>query len=130
GVAGILDMKSGRLDRRVISEIGADQPAIPRPSILGIAGRVNADKAAASADELLEGSLLVRVENVSGRAEEDDDPVSREFGCRKTAGVLGGVDAETVLGAQRLDGGNSVGNRVVTKAGRFREHEDGKSRRR
>ena len=76
----------------------------------------------------LEGSLLVRVEDVSGGAEEHDDLVSSEFRISEAAGILRAVDGETVLGAQRFDGGDPCRDRVVAKAGRLREDEDGEPR--
>jgi len=120
-------MDGRRLDLRVVCEIRADKPPVPGPLILGVAGGVDAGEPTAGADEALEGGLLARVENVSRRAEEDDDPVPREFRRSETAGVLG-VNAETMLGAQRSDGGNALRNRVVAKAGRLREDEDGEPR--
>ena len=99
-VIGVLDMDGRRLDLRVVCEIGAEQPAVPSPLIFGVAGRVDAGEPAARVDKALKRSLLVRVENVvSRRAKEDDDPVSGEFRRGEAAGILGGVDAETVLGA-------------------------------
>src|SRR6266446_1397365 len=124
----VLDMDGRRLDLRVVCEIGADKPPVPGPLILGVAGRVDAGEPAAGADEALEGGLLARVENVSRRAEEDDDPEPREFRHSEAAGVFRAVDAETMLGAQRFDRGNALRNRVVAKAGRLREDEDGEPR--
>src|ERR1700731_4039528 len=96
-----LDMDGCRLDLRMVCEIGADKPPVPRPLILGVAGGVDAGEPAAGADEGLEGRLLARVEDLSRSAEEDDDPVPGEFRRSEAAGVLGAVHAEPVLGAQR-----------------------------
>jgi hypothetical protein len=59
-VDGILDTDRCGLDFGVACEIGADEPTIPGPLILGVAGRVDPDEPAASSDVALEGSLLGR----------------------------------------------------------------------
>src|SRR5262249_42893003 len=117
-----------RLDRRMVCEIGADQPPVPSPLIFGVAGRVDAGEPTAGADEALEGSLLVPIEDVSRGAKEDNDPVSGEIHRSEAAGVLGAVDAETVLRTQLCDGGNSLRYRIVAKARGLRKDEDGKPR--
>src|ERR1700730_12028224 len=124
----VLDVDGCRLDLRVVCEIGADKPPVPRPLILGVAGRVDAGEPAAGADEGLEGGLLAWVEDLSRGAEEDDDSVPGEFRRSEAAAVLGAVDAEPVLGTQRFDRGNALRDRVVAKAGRLREDEDGEPR--
>src|SRR6266436_282206 len=50
GVTQVLDADGGALDLWVAGEIGADEPAIPGPLVLGVARRVDADKPAAGAD--------------------------------------------------------------------------------
>src|SRR5262245_59561011 len=116
-MGGILDVNARRLDGRVAREISADKPLIPGPSIFGVAGGVDPGKPATRADKALKGSLLIRVKDVSRRAEKDDNLVSGEFGRGEPAGILGSVDAKTMLGAKSFDRGDALGNRVVTKAG-------------
>ena len=112
----------------MVCEIRAEKPPVPGPLILGVAGGVDAGEPPAGADEALDGSLLAWVEDLSRGAEEDDDPVPGEFRRIEPAGVLGAVHAEPVLGTQRFDRGNALRNRVVAKAGRLREDEDGEPR--
>src|SRR6516164_444007 len=45
-------------------EPGADEAAVPRPVILGVARRMDPDEATARADVAFERSLLLRIENV------------------------------------------------------------------
>src|SRR5215467_13066051 len=78
-MTAVRDMDGRRLDLRVAREIGTDKPSVPRPLILGVAGRVNAGEPAAGADEALKGGLLGRVEDVSCRGKEDDDAVPGEL---------------------------------------------------
>ena len=67
-VIGVLDADRRVLNLRVAGEPGADEAAVPRPVIFGVAGGMNADKAAARADVSFERSLLLLIEDVPGRA--------------------------------------------------------------
>src|SRR6266404_585147 len=128
GVTEVLDMDGGALDLWVASEIGADEPAIPGPLVLGVACRVDADEAAAGADIAFESGFLVCVEDGPGGTEEYDDLVSSELRIGETRGILRAIHGEGVFGAERLDGGDPVGDRVVTKSTRLREDEHSEPR--
>ena len=56
-------------------ELRAGELAVPRPVVLGVGGGVDADPAAARLDVALERVLLRVVEDVAGRAQEDDGAV-------------------------------------------------------
>jgi hypothetical protein len=60
GVGPVGDVDDRRLDRRVLFEVGAEQPAVEGPVVLGVRRGVDADPAAAVADVALEGFLLAR----------------------------------------------------------------------
>jgi hypothetical protein len=82
------------------------------------------DEPAASSDVALEGSLLDIVEDISGRIEEHHHLASSEFRIREAGRILGAVDGETMVGAERFNGGDPMRDRVVAKTGRLREDED------
>src|SRR6516225_4638435 len=114
-VIGVLDADRRVLDLRMAGEPGADEAAVPRPVILGIARRMDADKSAARADVAFERSLMLLIEDVPGRAEEHDNLVLRERRVGETPGVFRVIHSKAVLGAERPDGGDAVRYRVVTK---------------
>src|SRR6266478_3884242 len=91
GVTPVLDADGRALDLWVAGEVGADEPAIPGPLVLGVARRVDADKPAAGADIAFEDGFLVCVEDVPGGAEEYDDLVSSELRDGETRGILRAV---------------------------------------
>jgi hypothetical protein len=78
---------------------------------------MDAGIAAAGLDVPLEGGLLGVGEEVAGRGEEDDDVVLREVGVVELRRVLGRVDLEVVVGAERLDRRDPLGDGVVAEAG-------------
>ena len=88
---------------RVRGEVGADQPAVPRPVVLGVGGRVHADVTAAAGDVGLEGGLLGGVEHVAGGGEPDHRLVLGQVGGGELGGVLGRGHREPV-GARRVAG--------------------------
>ena len=112
----------GFLDRRVRLEVRADQVAVPGPVVLRVAGRVDADVAAAILDEALEGLLLRRVEHVAGRVQEDDHAKPREIGGREGRGVFGCLDGEAGC-EQVLHRGDAGLDAVVAEASRLREEQ-------
>ena len=109
----ILDLDGRRLDPGWRLEVRPDQLSVPRPVVLGVAGRVDADVAAPGPDEPLDRGLLPGVEHVAGRQKEDDRPVRRQAGIRKDRRVLGVVHAKAVLSAERSERRDGVRNRVV-----------------
>ena len=119
----------GDLDRRVLVgrvalEVGADQPAVPLPAVLGVGRGVDAGVAAAGLDVLLERRLLGRVERVAGGGEEDHGVVLAERGGGEVGGVLRPVDGDPVAARDLADRGPSDRDRVVPEAGRLAEDED------
>jgi hypothetical protein len=80
---------------------------------------VNADPSVAGVDVALERSLLRVVEHVAGREQEDDGVVAGEVRVRERASVLGRVDREAVLRAERRDRLHRGGDRRVSEAGRL-----------
>src|SRR6516162_6025785 len=76
GMVRICDVDRRALNRRMAREPGAHEPAVPRPPILRVTRRVDADEAAARSDVSLKGGLLARVEDIPGRVEEYDDLIS------------------------------------------------------
>ena len=110
GAAAVLDVHRRDLelladagDARVVAEVGADEPAVPRPVVLGVRRGVNARVAAAGPDVALERGLLGGVEHVAGRAQEDHYVAVRQIGVGEQGGVLRGVDLEAVLHAHLSD---------------------------
>src|SRR4051812_7225068 len=97
-MARVRDMHRCSLDLRMAGEIGADQLAVPGPVVLGIARRMDADEPTTGPDIPLERRLLLRVENISGRAQENDGLISRECAIGEGSRILGGVDRKSVFG--------------------------------
>src|SRR6516165_12183132 len=120
----VLDADGCTLDLGVAREIGADEPPVPSPLILGVTRRMDAGEPAARPDVAFKCSLLAVVEDVTGGAQEYDHLVPSELRIGEARGVLRAVDRETMVGPERLDGGDAVRNRVVAKAGRLAENED------
>jgi hypothetical protein len=84
---------------------------------------VDADVAVAGPDVVLEGSLLLIVQDVAGRVQPDDRVVLGEVRLRERGRVLGRVDREAVGGPDLLDGGDAGLDRVMAEAARLGEHE-------
>jgi hypothetical protein len=85
---------------------------------------VNTGVATAGFHVALERALLGLVEDVARRGHEDDDVVLGEVGVGELRRVLGRVDREAVLRAERLDRRDPLRDRVVTELDRLGEHED------
>jgi len=58
-------------------KIGSYQPTVPLPIIFCICRRVDAGKATATLDKPFEGCLLVKIENIAGSIEKDNDLIPR-----------------------------------------------------
>ena len=110
------------LDRRMGLEVRTDEPAVPRPVVLGVAGRMHADIAAAILDEALEGLLLCIVQDIACRVQEDDHAESLEVRRRERSGILGGLD-DAGGREQILHGGDAGLDAVVPEARGLREDE-------
>ena len=122
-MVGVCDVDRCALDRRMTGEVGADQAAVPSPLILRVARGMDTDEPAAGPYVMLERRLLLRIENVPGRVEEHDYPISRERRIGEARGFFGCVNGEAMLGAKRRDRGNPVRDRAVAKARCLREDE-------
>ena len=109
-MAKVLDADRRALDLRVAREIGADEPPIPWPLILGVACRVDADKPATQSDVSFQGCLLVPVEDVSGRAEKHNHLVLAEKRVAEPRSIFRAVDRKPMLGAEPMDGGDPLRN--------------------
>src|SRR5947208_15486946 len=77
----ILDPDARVLLRRVLLEVGTDQPAVPGPGETAVGRGVNADEPAAVLDIALEGGLFLwRADRVSGGGQEDHGRVPGQVG--------------------------------------------------
>ena len=85
---------------------------------------MNSDKAAARLDVTLQGRLLIEVQNVAGRAQENDCFVLREVRVGEHGCILRRIESKVVRCCQALDGGDAVGDRIVPKARGLGEDED------
>ena len=78
------------------AEVGADEPPVEGPGVLGVAGGVNAEPAAAALAEALQRPALVRVEHRTRGEQEGDSAEAPQRRVGEGAGVLGGADGESV----------------------------------
>ena len=122
-VRTIFDDEACRLDRWMILEPGAEHTAVERPGVARICRRMDAEEAAPAADIALEGSLLICVEHVSGRAEEDHRCVPAEVRIVEKRGVLARVRDVPDVARNGRERGDSVRDRIVTKARGLAEDE-------
>src|SRR6185312_17001935 len=90
----------GRLDHGVRLEVGAEQPAVEGPLVLGVGGRVDPDPPAAMSYVGAEGALLPGREHVAAGAQEDHCVEAAKALPREDPGVLGGADREAVCPAE------------------------------
>src|SRR6266508_5377261 len=127
-MAGVLDVDRTGLNVRVTPEVGAEEPAVPWPVVLRVGRGVNADEAAAPADETLESVLLVVVQDVPGGEQEDDAVVPGEARIRERGGVLRRVDDEPAALGDVSNGSHRDRDRQVPEAGGLREDEDARAR--
>ncbi len=80
----------------MIAEVRADELAVPRPVVLRVGGRVDADVPAAAAHVALERLLLGAVEHIAGREQEDHRVVARQPRVGERGAVLGRIDRDPV----------------------------------
>jgi len=111
----------GGLYVRVTIEVRADQLAVPGPLILGVGRSVNADKPSSALNKALKCGLLVWVEYVSRRVEENDGSVVVQRLVVKYGAVFCRMDREAVGIPQAANGRYRGRNRVVSKTGRMGE---------
>ncbi len=115
----------GGLDRGVMPEVGADEPPVEGPGVLGVAGGVDAEPAAAVTDELLQRPTLCRVEHGAGSEQEGHGADAAQRRVREGVGILSHDDGEPVAATDGAHGGDSSGDAGVVIAGGAREDEDG-----
>src|SRR5438552_2721743 len=127
-MVGVCDMDRRALDLGVAREPGADEPAVPRPPILRVARRMDADRAAAGTDVSLKRGLLARIEDIAGRVEEYDDLVSSQDRVAEPRGIFRAVHRKPVLGPQRLDSRNPFRDGIMAKTGGLGENEHAEPR--
>jgi hypothetical protein len=104
-------------------EVTADEPAVPSLVVERIGGGVNPYEAAAGFDVSLQIDLGGPFEKLASRVKKDDGPIVAEGVLGQKPDVLRRVDSEAVFRSELEDGGLAGGNRPVTKASRFGEHE-------
>src|SRR4051812_2213377 len=115
----------------VLAKARADQADVPRPAGEAVRGGMDADEAAAATDVTLERTpVILSRDRHPGRRKEDEGVVAGEVAVGEGALVLGLVDGERVLSAEAADRRDPRRDRVVTEAGRLREHQHAKVRRR
>ena len=85
---------------------------------------MHTDPPVTCADVALERRLLHIVQHVAGREQEDDGVVAGEVCVGECAGVLGRIDGEAVVRAERLHRLHGSRDRGVAEAGRLREDQD------
>jgi hypothetical protein len=103
------------LDGGVACEIRAHQ-TVPGPAIFSIGGGMNADPTATGLDEMLKRRFLGGVgQDITGGAEEDDSLVLGKIRIGEFGGGFGGVDGESVGHAERLNGGQAVGDGIMSE---------------
>ena len=85
---------------------------------------MHADEAAAGADEALEGSLLIVVEDVAGRREEDDDVGALEGRVGEDTRILARSQSPALRSRELRECSDAVRDRIVPEAPRARENEE------
>src|SRR5215469_15113598 len=122
-MVGPFDTHRRALDLRMAREPRPDEPAIPRPPVLGVARRVHADKTAPGADVSLERLLLSRVEDIAGRVEEYDDLVAGQIRVIEPCRIFGAGHRKAMPAPERLDRRDPLRDRIVAVSGGLRENQ-------
>ena len=117
GVVVVGDLHGRVLVLGMVLEVGADQLAVPGPVVLGVRGGVDPSEAATSLDVGLERRLLLGVQDVAGRGEEDDGVVLLERLGSEVGRVLGVVDGDPLGAGHLAHGGDALLDRVVPEHG-------------
>ena len=112
-----------RLNLRMVVEIRPDDIGVPVPTILRICCGMYAYISLAGRQKRLHGQLLIRVQHVACRVQENDDIVGCKARLIEHGRILRGGDIEVVLRSKRLDGSNACGDGVMAKAGRLRKNQ-------
>src|SRR5262245_25937259 len=128
-MGGINYLDRGRLNGRMIRKVCADKLAIPRPVILGVSSRMDADESPTLPDKTLKPRLLFRIQNVAGSMQKNHHPIAGQIFVGEYRCVFTGIHRKMLWCAQSLDGSNTRRNRLVAKAGSFSKDQRGKLRR-
>ena len=123
GVAGFEDVDRSLLLLGVAEKVGAGQFVVPGPVVLGVGGGVDAHPVAPGLHEAAQFDLLLAIQNITRRIQEDDEVVLLQILLGEDGSVLGRIDAEALLLPQAQEHLFTVGDARVTEAGRFGEHE-------
>src|SRR5262249_60605649 len=102
---------------RMACRIWYGQLSVTNQVGFGVPRRVSHHKSAAGLDVMLERAFLPIVEAITGGVEKDDCLVLRKVIVAEGGNILAGINSELIVPAQLLYGGDSVRNRVMTKAG-------------
>src|SRR5215475_3578944 len=86
---------------------------------------MDADETAAPANELFKRFLLARVENISGRIQENDRTIFRQLVIRENCRILAIDHIKSMLISKKTHRRDSGWNGVVSKSGGFGEYKDG-----
>jgi len=113
-IAGIFDDDGEGLEFGVALEFATEHFPEPWPLPHGTGSRMDGYEAAAAANVLAEGCLLLFVvENFIVGVGEDKGFVAFKVGTGENGWVIGSIDDEVVFGAEFFDGGNTGGEIVV-----------------
>ncbi len=123
-MATVHDINFGFLDGGMVSEVAADELAVPGPIKFGVCGAVDAHKAASVLDEALHRALLGIVQNVARGVEEDDNGIWGQTVICEQGGIFASVYGEAMRCTQFLNGGNAVVDGIVPEAGCFAENQN------
>jgi len=92
------------LNSRMAHKKRPNQPAVPGPVVQRVSCRMNADKAAAAPNKVLQGCLLLRIgEHVASGRKEDENFVLSKIGISEKRWVFGRNHCEIVRGGESLD---------------------------
>ena len=85
---------------------------------------MDSNEATTRLDVTLKGGLLIRIKDVTRRAEKHDGLIVRQVRISEDRGIFRRIHGEVIVGAERADGLNAIGDGVMTKARRLGEDED------
>lgn len=108
---------------RMALEVGADEAPVPRPCVLGVGRRMDADEAAPGLDEALHRPLLLGVEDVAGGVDEGDHLEAFQQIVGEEGRVFGHRDADPLFGWEGRQHDLGVVDGEVAKTGGASEGE-------
>src|SRR4051812_14229231 len=104
-------------------EVRARQPAVPRPLVLGVGGRMHTDVSATRLDVALQDVLLRRVQHIARSTQKDHGAVASQVFLSKGSGILGRVDRKAIFLSQFPDRRDAVGDGAMAKGCRLGKDE-------